>query len=170
MQRMLLPLLTGITLNVASSVYAHADAVREMSQPIPLYANPELALSVRRSEHTEWQLLLCASGERTMRKNYPLVLSVDGQFVRLPALAQAPSEREGYWCHAFATSAEQLQSMTTARQVLVRAFFDSGKVDARVSGTEADYLTRPQALGPLAQIQDFVSDQASAVEVIVDGG
>lgn len=165
MPRMLIFLLLCLC-GAPLSVYS----AEEMAQPIPFYHNPDLALSVRRSDAHEWQLLFCAQGERSLLKQYPLVLSVDGEFVKLKHLPQESLQRDGYRCQGFDVSVDQLQRIASARQVLLRAFFDQGRVDVRVSGTEADYLTRPQAMGPLGQIEQFVGIHINSAEVLVDGG
>ncbi|GGY40660.1 hypothetical protein GCM10011297_11980 [Bacterioplanes sanyensis] len=165
MQWMRLSLLLA---SVAASGSLLASHQHELAQPVPLYSNPALALSVRHTD-SGWQLLLCHNDARELQTQHPLVLSVDGEFMRLSSAGQMV-EREGYQCHAFRTRLERLQRMAEARQVLLRAFFVEGRLDTRVTGTEADYLTRPRLLGPLGQIGRFIDNSSVAENSLVSGG
>jgi hypothetical protein len=159
--------LTLLLLVMSASNSIIASHQHELAQPVPLYSNPALALSVRHVDEG-WQLLLCHNDGRKLQSELPLVLSIDGEFVRLAFVGQK-LEREGYQCHSFATELTQLQRMTDAHQVLLRAFFDAGRLDVRVTGTEADFLTRPRLLGPLGQIGRFIDNSSVAESALVSG-
>jgi len=134
-------------------------------QPAPLYGSPRLSLGAIHAEGDSPLLLLCDEQRRPVDKSKPLVLYMDGDYRSLPWTASKHLHVSG--CAAFATDMKTLDKLASVERAMLRVYFTEETVEHRISGTTADYFSRPKMFGPQRSIGRFVE---AVQETFMSGG
>ena len=123
-------------------------------QPAPLYGSDELSIGAVQLSDGGQLLLLCDDTDRALNTGKPLVLYLDGEYLSLNWTESQIQAAVG--CDAFRTDLETLDKVSTVERAMLRVHFTDETVEHRISGTTADYFSRPKMFGPQRSIGRFV--------------
>lgn len=123
-------------------------------QPVPLYGLPELAVGALWHQGEEPEFVLCDRHQRALDTSKPLVLYLDGTHELLRW--RGSHVRAGSLCHYYQAAVAVMDRVAAAELAMLRVYFRSGTVEQRVSGTVADYFSRPKMFGPQQGFRRFV--------------
>ncbi len=123
-------------------------------QPAPLYGSHQLSIGAVQPAGKSPFLLLCDEGGRAIDTQRPLILYLDGDYRSLPWSAGAVSGMPG--CQPFETDIRTLNTLASVERAMLRVYFTNETVEHRISGTSADYFSRPKMFGPQRSIGRFV--------------
>merc|ERR1712000_799508 len=111
-------------------------------QPAPLYGSDELSIGAVQLSDGGQLLLLCDDTDRALNTGKPLVLYLDGEYLSLNWTESQIQAAVG--CDAFRTDLETLDKVSTVERAMLRVHFTDETVEHRISGTTADYFSRPK--------------------------
>lgn len=125
--------------------------------PVSLYAPSQLNLGAQKLRDGKFVLLLSDDLGRPVNKNKPLLVNVDGKTVPLAFDSMLTVGSDVSW-YRYRIDELLLRALGESSHAMMRVYLDEGRVEARVSGTQSDYLSRPRAYGVQGRLQKFMTD------------
>ena len=166
MQGMALIVISALVLSAcASKAVSKHESIPETQEmtlsPVSLYAPSQLNVGAQKLKSGEFVLLVSDDLGRPVNKQKPLLVNVDGKTVPLAYDSELRVEDNILW-HRYRVNPLLLRDLVESEHAMMRLYLDQGHVEARVSGTQSDYLSRPRAYGVQGRLKKFMADSVIA--------
>ena len=105
----------------------------------------------------ELVLLLSDDRQRSVDADKPLLVNIDGRTTPLPFIKRIEQQDVGVW-YQFSVTKDLLSQIGNSNKAMLRVYFEEGPEEARISGTQSDYLSRPKAYGVQGRLKKFIDE------------